>query len=241
MLLSNPFLQFLRSVQSPISMGDMLELFCSSDRQCIFIKNDKFEYCYANNNYLQLMGLQKLNQLMQLSDHDLSQNKKSADTYRELDNHILAEGTSLSVCENVAPNLNQPIVKTMQGMLYPLFANSDRPNYILGVVTPHSKLLKLNFDTVFQLSQRELYELLIKRRYTVQLSFGWVILSKMEICTLIHLLKGGHAGDVAKELGIKQTTVESYLVNIKNKLAVDSKSELINLIHREKILQQIVL
>lgn len=237
----NDFIRLLCGVTSPISLGEMLELLGSSDNQCVFIKNDKFKYYYANDNYLKLMGLQKMAQLAQLSDRDLSQNKKDADIYRELDHVVLSEGKSLKVCEAVAPEHNQPIVKTMQGMLYPLFANSDSPNYVLGVVTPESKLLKLDFDTVFTLTQKELDELLIKRRYSIQLSFGSVFLSKMEIRTLIQLVKGSHAGDIAKELCIKQTTVESYLVNIKNKLGAHNKSELIQLTITEKILEQVIL
>ena len=58
---------------------------------------------------------------------------------------------------------------------------------------------------------------------------------------LVPLLKGAQAGDIAKELLIKQTTAESYLVNIKNKLAVNNKSELINLVVSSKILEQVVL
>ena len=63
----------------------------------------------------------------------------------------------------------------------------------------------------------------------------------MEIRTIIQLLKGAHAGEIAKELHIKQTTVESYLIHIKNKLAVSNKSELINRIISEKLLEQIII
>ena len=62
----------------------------------------------------------------------------------------------------------------------------------------------------------------------------------MEICILVQLLKGAHAGGIAKELQIKQTTAESYLVNIKNKLAVNSKSALINAVINGKLLEQII-
>ena len=63
----------------------------------------------------------------------------------------------------------------------------------------------------------------------------------MEIRTLIQLLKGLHAGEIAQALGIKQTTTESYLVNIKNKLSVEKKSDIIDRVAKEKILQQILL
>ena len=43
-----------------------------------------------------------------------------------------------------------------------------------------------------------------------------------------------------RTLQIKQTTVESYLKNIRNKLSASSKSELINVLIRDHVLQQIV-
>ena len=125
----------------------------------------------------------------------------------------------------------------MQGKLYPLFSKKDKPNFVLGIVTPESKLLKLDFDTLFNLTQQELNELLIKRSYNIMLSTGPISLSKMEIRTIVQLLKGAHAGEIAKALDLQQTTVESYLLNIRNKLGVDNKSELIDRIISKKILQ----
>lgn len=99
----------------------------------------------------------------------------------------------------------------------------------------------LDFDTIFRISNEQLSGLLTKRRYPIQLTFGTISLSNMEIRTLIKLLKGLHAGEIAQALGIKQTTTESYLVNIKNKLSVGKKSDIIDRVAKEKILQQILL
>ena len=98
----------------------------------------------------------------------------------------------------------------------------------------------LDFDTVFSITNEQLNELLTKRSYPIQLTFGIISLSNMEIRTLILLLKGLHAGEIAQALGIKQTTTESYLVNIKNKLSVEKKSDLIYRVTKEKILHQIL-
>jgi DNA-binding NarL/FixJ family response regulator len=104
-----------------------------------------------------------------------------------------------------------------------------------------SKSHQLDFDTIFSITTQQLSGLLTKRTYAIPLNLRLVSIAKMEICVLVELLKGSHAGQIAEELGIKQTTVESYLVNIKNKLAVDSKSELIRLITSKKILQRVKL
>lgn len=103
------------------------------------------------------------------------------------------------------------------------------------------KSTPLDFDLIFSSANEDLGGLLTKKSYPIRLEFGVVNLSKMEILTLIHLLKGLHAGEIAQTLGIKQTTVESYLVNIKNKLAVGKKRDLFHLLTSKKILQQVMI
>jgi DNA-binding CsgD family transcriptional regulator len=233
--------EFLETVDTPMNLADLLDLLDTSQNHCVFIKDEHSAYCYANLNYIRLMGLHNINQLRRLNDRDLSKNKKDADMYRELDCFVMEEGKTLSVSEQISPAHNQPIVKTMQGKLTPLYSHSDSANYVLGLVTPESKMLKLDFDTMFSLNQSELDDLLIKRSYDLSFNAHLVTLSKKEICTIIELLKGSHAGDIAKALQIKQTTVESYLANIKNKLAVSSKGELIQAVIKEKLLEQVIL
>lgn len=222
-------------------MADFIELLNSSQYQCIFIKDEKSSYYYANDNYIQLMGLQNLKELRNFNDYDLSKNRQDADKYRALDHYALEKVEPLIVCESIIPSHNSPIVKTMEGKLYPLFSSGKKMNYVLGVVAPESKLLKLDFETLFKLKQSELDVLLIRRSYPVKLGLISIQLSKMEIRTLVLLLKGAQAGDIARELCIKQTTVESYLLNIKNKFSVKHKSELIQLVINHKVLEQIVL
>ena len=228
-------------MDAPLKLDELLELFNAPQSQCIFIKNEHSQYTYANDNFIQIMGMRTLTQLQNLSDYDLCQNPKEAAKYQDYDQWILSEGKTVEVKETIYPLYNQPITKTMQGKLYPLFSKNDNPNFVLGIVTPDSKLLKLDFDTLFSLTQQELNELLIKRSYNIMLSTGPITLSKMEIRTIVQLLKGAHAGEIAKALDLQQTTVESYLLNIRNKLGANNKSELIDRIINEKILQQVML
>ncbi|MDP3560290.1 MAG: LuxR C-terminal-related transcriptional regulator [Legionellaceae bacterium] len=235
------FFHFIQTIEAPLSMSEFIKLLNPTHPHCLFIKNEKSAYCYANDNYIQLMGLQNVHQLRQLSDYDLGKNKADIKKYREHDQQIIDAGKILDVCEHIMPHYNQPIEKTMQGKLYPLFQEKEKPQYILGIVTPKSKLLKLDFDTIFQLTQKELDELLVKRSYAIKLPFGAITLSKMEIRTLVQMIKGSHAGEIAHALSIKQSTIESYIINIKNKLAVDGKSALIQLVLKSKMLQQIII
>ena len=233
--------QLLQNTESSINFETIIDLFASPSPPCLFIKNEHAAYCYANDNFIQLMGLKHLNQLRRLNDFDLSTNKRDAEIYRDHDRYLLTHHEKLSVKEIIYPSQNQPIVKTMQGNLYPIFSRDTNKSYILGIVSPECKLLKLDFNTLFELTQDELEMLLIRKRYTLNLGIGKVILSKMEIRTLIELFKGAHAGEIAKGLNVKQSTIESYLVNIKNKLAVNTKLELINCIISEKLFEQVMI
>ena len=234
------FFEFLNKLQSPLTMSELLQVMDPANSTCLFIKNENSAYCFANPNFIQLMGLQTLNQLRQANDAGMSKNQADAIKYRQLDECILEEGKTLCVTEVISPKLNQPVEKVMEGKLYPLLTEDSTKGFVLGIVTPKCKLLKLDFDTIFKLSVEELKALLMKRSYSIQLSFGTITLSKMEICTLIQMMKGCHAGEIATALSIKQTTVESYLTNIKNKLAVTSKSELITLVSSSNLLQQVI-
>jgi DNA-binding CsgD family transcriptional regulator len=235
------FMSLNQHLQLSIETWDLIQLANTSTHHCLFIKNERSSYCYANQNYIQLMGLDHLKQLRSLNDRDLSKDKKDADKYRLLDCYVLEEKKPLVVSELISPHYNQPILKTMEGTLYPLLAENDQAKYVLGIVKPKSKVLKLDFDTLFKINTNDLKTLLKKRSYLIKLSFGNISLSRMEILTLIHLLRGAHAGEIAQALSIKQTTIESYLGTIRDKFDVDSKSKLINLITSNKILEQIIL
>ncbi|MFI4919963.1 MAG: helix-turn-helix transcriptional regulator [Legionellales bacterium] len=114
---------------------------------------------------------------------------------------------------------------------------------LLGLLTPNHYLSKSNqpftLDAILQLSMDELNEILTKRSYPIKNELKQTTLSRMEIKTLIQLIKGMHAGEIAATLHIKQTTVESYLIHVKNKLGVNTKSELIQFISKNQLLNQI--
>lgn len=97
----------------------------------------------------------------------------------------------------------------------------------------------LDWNNIFQLSEEELDFRLTKRSYPITFKNHDITLSKMEIKTIVQVIRGKHAGEIARILEIKQSTVESYLFNIKNKLSVNSKSDLISEIARTNLLSQV--
>lgn len=186
------------------------------------------------------MGLNKLKQLINYSDFELSQNKEDAIKYRQLDTEVLDTRVKCSVHEVITPKLNQPIIKTMTGALYPLFSG-NKLLYIMGVVTPADKLIKLDFETVFKLSIEQLDTFLVKPKYKIyyqSLAFNF---SRMEIRILFLLLKSKNANEMACCLALKQTTVESYISNIKNKIGISRKSEMIDFVIAANLFSQILI
>lgn len=232
---------FLKTVDSPFGLSDIAIYLNHSPHCCFFIKDECSRYLFANQNFINLMGLKTIQQLQQFRDEELSIHQNDAKRYQDHDAYVVEEGFVLTVNETLSPRHNQPILKTMEGKLFPLFAHNSKARYIMGMVAPQNQLLRLDWDTVFQLSPLELDELLVKRSYLVELDIGQISFSKMEIKTLIQLLNGRHAGEIAELLHIKQTTVESYIVNIKNKLGLSLKSELIQYVTRNRLLQQIII
>jgi DNA-binding NarL/FixJ family response regulator len=92
---------------------------------------------------------------------------------------------------------------------------------------------------LFNLDQEALHNLLVNKFYSIQTAFGVIRFSKRELQVFIALLKGCTAGETAHHLQLKQTTIESYLVNIKNKTGATSKSELIHFAISINLLEQI--
>lgn len=235
------FSKFAEKIESPISLVDFIGALELPKNQYIFIKDAQHNYHYANENFIQFLGLDNINQLRRLSDFDLYKTKSEASNYHSLEDCTFDTGAPLVVCESVAPITNSPIVKTVEGSLYPLYSNHATAQFVMGIVTPQTRVLKLDWDTIFNFDLSEIDVLLVKRSYSIKLGATQLVLSKMEIKTLIQLLKGGRSGDIATSLNIKKSTVESYLNTIKNKLGVSHRSELIGLLIESKLLEQVII
>lgn len=122
----------------------------------------------------------------------------------------------------------------------PYYPPTNLPNYtLLPLNTSKSTFGKLDWNSIFELPMTQLDKLLTRPRYRIELDMRQFTLSRMEIKTLLQLLRGKYASEIALSLNIKQSTAESYLLNIKNKLDVNHKSELIQRVINSQLLQQI--
>lgn len=63
-------------------------------------------------------------------------------------------------------------------------------------------------------------------KFCFSTTYGDVFLSRQELNCLRHIAMNKSQESISQELGLSRRTVESYLLNLKNKLNVDSKEEL---------------
>lgn len=209
---------------------------------CISIKDSSGNYLYANQLFAQLMGKQTSKHIIRRNDKELTDNKALLKTIKQHDAFIVEESKILEVCETIEPKDAQHLIKKVRGTLHALVPEAkNKPPLILGLFYPCTQLLSLDLETVFRLPIRELKQLLTKRSYSVVFRSIKLHLSQREIEVILGVVRGWDAGDIAAQLGLKQMTVESYLKNIKNKLGINYKSELIWAVLEANLLGQILL
>ncbi|KTC86988.1 LuxR C-terminal-related transcriptional regulator [Legionella brunensis] len=230
----------LNSYKLQILQKDFLSLL-SEKENFIFIKNNLSVYQYANQQFLELMGLNTLTSLYKKTDYDLCRDIKKARIYLQHDAEVLETEQPLSVNEEVLPQKNKLLRKQMTGTIYPIFTQGSKPKAIMGVVKSKYLPFKLTLETAISMSKEEMDNNFIRRSYPVIVYDKKITLSKREIQCIIELLKGKNAKEIAEIFELKQTTIEFYLENIKEKLGAISKSSLIMTVFNQKVIQQIIL
>ncbi len=227
------------SLQCQISVPNLVTMLSQHPDNYVFIKDHQSLHQIANSNYLKLFGMRRNQDLQTKSDYDLCGDKTQSKIYQDLDQEVLDTNQVLDVTEEVIPEDDPSIRITMTGKIYPLQVNSHKANYVIGVVQQQSKLLLRHLDDLLRLTASEICALLTKRSYNIKVQWGNIIAGKREIQCLIELIKGKHAGEIASSFNLKQSTIESYLTSIKNKLGVCSRSELIGMALSSNVLQQV--
>ncbi len=215
---------------------ELITLLSSQHEHHIFIKNRHQYFEFSNQRHLNIFGMTSNNQIKGRSDSELCSNKDLVKRYKEFDVEVFDTKMPLKVSEVVNPKNNPSFIKEMQGTIYPLFNKKNMPILTLGIVHPVFKLEKINLDIILSLLPEELNALLTKQRYLVKIDNLSVTISRREIQCLIEILKGNHAGNIATILQLKQTTIESYISHLKNKLGASSRQELISTILQYKVL-----
>ncbi|WP_419420730.1 helix-turn-helix transcriptional regulator [Legionella sp. D16C41] len=230
----------LNSYKLTILQKDFLSLL-SEKENFIFVKNKFSVYQNANQQFLDLMGLNTLKNLYKKTDYDLCRDTTKIKIYLQHDEEVLETEQSLVVNEEILPQKNRLLRKQMTGTIYPIFNQGSKPIAILGVVKTKYLPFKLTLETAITMSKEEMDNNFIRRSYPVVIYDKKITLSKREIQCIIELLKGKNAKEIAETFRLKQTTIEFYLENIKEKFGATSKSSLIMTVYNQRIIQQIIL
>jgi DNA-binding CsgD family transcriptional regulator len=230
----------LHPYQLQIPQTDFLALL-SQKEKFVFIKNHRSEYQYANQQFLDLMGLCAIKNLYKKTDYELCGDLKKIKVYRQHDEEVLETEEIISVNEEILAKKNNLLRKQIIGQIYPVFAQGSKPIAVMGIVESQYLPFKLTLETAVSLNQEEMKTYFIRRSYPVVVYNKKIMLSKREIQCIIETIKGKNAKEIAETFGLKQTTIEFYLDNIKEKLGATSKSSLIMTVFHQKIIQQIIL
>lgn len=209
---------------------------------CISIKDQQGNYHYANLNFIRLMGRYHASDILAHQDKDLTDNKNLLKKIKALDDFVFEEKKSLQVTETIDPNTSPHLRKTVDGTMIPLWTqDSDKPWAILGVFKPRTEILCLDYQAICALPLNQINHCIQHIKYRIRVNDLTVELTRRDIQILILLVRGYHAGEIAATLFLQQTTVESYMQNIKNKLGVYTKRELVYMVLEKNILGHILL
>ncbi len=178
----------------------------------IFWKDKSLRYLGCNENFLSISGLVNSAEFVKREDFDMPW-RIYAEEYRSDDNLVL-EGQQVERIEYLKDHQN--IVTKVFVKKKPLL----HKNKIIGVVgyTQYLAILTGKSDVLLS-NQIHLNKDSVKKYYAN--------LSHRESQCLFYSIRGLSCQAIANKLNLSERTIETYLINMKNKFNVNSKSELI--------------
>jgi len=232
--------KYLRALQDQLPNEEVVRLLEPKPSLCIAIKTHAKGYVYANHNYLKLMGYSSLNEFLHKTDADLYTDKKVLQFVKNDDEQVFDLEKPLRLEGDIRPVRHPKLVKSMEGMAYPLLFDASRPEALVTMCEPKNKLIALTSECLLMMATEQLQNLLVRSSYPIVTSSKSIRLARMEILAFAEILKGKHAGEISDQLKIKQVTVEAYLSNLKNKCGVGKKSDLTQYLVNNKIFEKII-
>lgn len=219
---------------------DFFSLLKGNPDSFVFIKDSSSRYLYANPLFLDVMGVKSFKEIYKKTDMHLCRDAQKVKIYQQHDAETLETEKILQVHEEIVPKNNELIKKQMKGTIYPIYSSASKPIAVMGIVQPYNIPFKLTLETAISLNLDEM-NTYFRRSHQVLVGGHAMSISKRELQCIIELIKGKTAGEMATALRLKQTTIESYINNLKNKLGASSKSSLVSTIFSQKIIQQVFL
>ena len=232
--------KYLQALQEQLPTHEMDRLLDPDPNLCISYKTFSEGYVFANKNFLTLMGLSNLSELIHKQDSDLYKDKKTLQMIRNYDELLYDTKNPLQIEGQLKPIRHPKLIKTMQGISYPIQLNSENLDGLFFMVLPKNKIINLSVKSLCTMISAGIQQLLIRSSYLFETSLGTIRLARMEILCIAEFLKGKHAGEIAEILNIKQATVEAYISNLKNKCGIAKRSELIDFVISNNIFEKII-
>ncbi len=201
----------------------------------VFIKDQQHQYVACNNNYARFLGLENDQAIVGLTD--LIVNPLHADIYRADDKKVL-QGKILEI--NNPGYFKDLGIATVTGRIVPIRNEDNEITGILGTTRLIYSLANKSFvQAIAMLNANTIPLIVTKSFYAIKTRYGEVKLSKRETECILFLFKCLTADDIAQNLELSKRSVESYFVNIKNKLNVNHKSEIIEITVAGGLLEQL--
>lgn len=175
------------------------------------------------------------------NSEDLCANKQQVKPLLDLDQQVIESEKEILLEGKVIPDAMPWQTYQVQGSMYPISINDGKPELALVIAETKVIPIRLDLSTVISMSFDELNLRLNRNSYFI-LCYGIMQkISRREIQCIVEMIKGKHAGQIAQTLQLKQSTVESYIKSLKEKLGATNKNSLLETVFREKILEQIVI
>lgn len=201
----------------------------------VFIKDIYHRYLGCNNTYARFLGLDDKQNIIGLTDAVL--NPTQADLYLQDDTKVLS-GEKL-IIDNPA-FFKQYGKLQVSGEIIPV---KNLNNDIIGIFGTTKLVFNIAtqpFHAVMALLDANTVPLIVNKRfYLLNTNHGEVKLSKREVECILLLFKCITYEAIAASLRLSQRSVESYFVNIKNKLNLKQKHEIVEAVIKGGLLQQL--
>jgi DNA-binding CsgD family transcriptional regulator len=203
--------------------------------QFVFCKDIQHRYVNCNQDYAKVLGYPTINDVLGLTDDKL--NPLYAPIYKKDDNLVL-QGENLSI--NNPAYFKEIGIVTVTGKIMPFRDYDGNIIGVIGTTNLSNNISKKSFIEVLKmLDGYNLQQIVCKNSYIVKTKYGMVKLSRRETQCILLLFKSYTADDIAYSLGLSKKSIESYFVNIKNKLNLCHKSQIIDTVINGELLEQL--
>lgn len=195
----------------------MLEQLLNQFNLYVWAKDKSYRYIYVNENYAKAAGMDSPCQMIGKTDNQMPW-RDLADEFRRGDYEVL----------NGASRINSPekssTVTGVTDILVTEMRFVDSTGEVIGV---KGSFIDITGKKVVQ--KPGYYDPENDRYYLGVVALGDIYFTGRELEVFKHIMRGWSAAQIGRAMKLSPKTVETYIMYIKRKFGVSSKSELISL------------